>query len=80
MSAGRPPPVTGRPSIGFNGLPSSFPIQIPTTKLSVYPINHASRDPWLVPVLPAAEPPKSALRPVPCLITDRSKSSIVAAF
>ncbi len=74
MSAGSCPPVTL--SIGR---PSSLPTQTPQTQSGVKPTNQASRQVWLVPVLPAAGRPIAARTPVPRAITPFSMPTITAA-
>ncbi|MCY1333616.1 hypothetical protein D9M69_193480 [compost metagenome] len=60
ICAGKAPPVTP-----FIGVSSSLPTHTPATSGSVKPTNQASRLFWLVPVLPAANAPGAAPRPVP---------------
>ncbi len=73
MSAGRSPPTTL-----FIGRLSSLPTQTPQTKSGVKPTNQASRQFWLVPVLPAAGRPSAARLPVPLVITPWSMRTIWA--
>ncbi len=64
IAAGAWPPVTL-----FIDAPSSLPTQTPQIQSGVKPTNQASRQFWLVPVLPAAGRPIAALAPVPWVIT-----------
>ena len=51
--------------VAFVALEASLPNQTPVTRSAVYPTNHASRDCWVVPVLPAAGRPMFAARALP---------------
>ena len=62
--AGISPPVTL-----FIGVSSSLPTHTPQTQSGVKPTNQASRQFWLVPVLPAAGRPNAARVPVPSSTT-----------
>src|SRR5262249_58642345 len=62
VCAGSEPPVT----LPVGEL-SSLPNHTPATRSAVYPINQASRESWVVPVLPAAGRGRAALPPVPWL-------------